>query len=642
MMNSLERERLVAGLVIALGLVVTWITMSFIVSVWRIVRGRIPVVKESLVSRIAFRALALVPIATLTHVAASHAATTVGPSESPDVAPAVDPFDNGSEALTNLLLGGAIGAGVLSRVRARNASDLRRGEDPNPVAMAVESELAREAVDLAVERLDAAVRMLGDHSREIVMVVVTPSGDLRAEMAVDTAATGCWRRIRPRLLELGSGVPTEMVLSAVRPDSPRPPVLFSVGSTTAGEVFINIEAVGEFVLEGSGGVSDDVWRGLSESLALSPFAENVTFIGDPLVGRRVFVAPDPHTSRRFSESIKSTGDVSIVIDADGSSAETEVPRLGRGSVEMFGLRVEGGRCSLMPSGVEISPVGCDLAVQQRIGEAVGEVEHVKIHPEPVPAEIPPSCVPAHSFVVSVIGAPEIRHTSGSRVRFEKSKSEELVIWLATHSSSRRRSLARDAMWSVPVRDSTFCNVTSDARRSLSAHEISDGSQWVGVTGNDEIPLHERIISDIEIVRLCVDHARRWPEDDGINILKYALRLVRGIPFAGSGYVWPDTAAMASDVVVLVSRAAQLCADLCSDEGDDDGVMWATARGLEVIPGHEGLVSTRLRHLAAKGSPTEVRREWESYCRVLARDNWGDAGPPRAMCELFNSLIHRQT
>ena len=521
-MDSLIRERLAIGIAIALGLVVMWITIRFIQSVWRVVHRRLVVVKRTLVSRIALRALAFVPIAALANSTTSHATTTADPFQSPDLAPTVDPFDNGSESLTNLLLGGAIGAGVLSRLRARNATDLRRGQEPNQAALAIESELAREAADLAVERLDAAVRALGDRAREIVMVVVAQSGELRAEMAVDTLAVGCWRRIRPRLLELAASVPTENVIAAVGHDSPRPPVLFSVGSTSAGEVYINIEAVGEFMLEGSGRFSDEIWRGLSESLALSPFAENVTLIGDPLVGRRVFVGADPQTSRRFARSIVSSGDASIVIDSDGTQADTDVPRLGRGSVEVFGLRVDGGRCSLMPSGVDITPVGCSSVALQRIEEAVGEVEHVEIRSESEPAEIPPSCVPAHSFVVSLIGAPEIRHTSGSRVRFEKSKSEELVIWLAMHPSSRRRSLARDAMWSVPVRDSTFCNVTSDARRSLTAHESTDDVQWVGVTGNDEIPLHDRIISDIEIVRLCLDHARRWPEDDGINILKYAL------------------------------------------------------------------------------------------------------------------------
>ena len=79
-----------------------------------------------------------------------------------------------------------------------------------------------------------------------------------------------------------------------------------------------------------------------------------------------------------------------------------------------------------------------------------------------------------------MGRPCIEHLSEGEVEFERSRSEELVLWLAFHPGRRMRSAARADIWSVPIKDATFSNLTSDVRRSLAASKIrleaSNGSQ----------------------------------------------------------------------------------------------------------------------------------------------------------------------
>ena len=157
---------------------------------------------------------------------------------------------------------------------------------------------------------------------------------------------------------------------------------------------------------------------------------------------------------------------------------------------------------------------------------------------------------------------------------------------------------------------------------------------MGVTLTDELPLHVGIVSDVEVLRACVNHARRWPEDGGPEVLRHGLGLVRGVPFESSLYIWRDSTGLASEAAVLVVRAAQMLAEMCAEAGDIDGVYWATGKGLLAVPGHEDLVAQRMRLHAERQDQSALRTEWQGYCRALANDEWGDASPSRMMVELW--------
>jgi hypothetical protein len=393
-----------------------------------------------------------------------------------------------------------------------------------------------------------------------------------------------------------------------------------------------------------------VWNGLVQSLSLSPFAYDVSVVGEESVvlpGRRVVIAREHSAELVKALTTKESAAVMLLGDAP---EHRECPVLYRGPISEgeSGLRFNDGSWILCPSGVSVTPVGCTADEIDLIKSLIGEGDEIETWPIErwIDTSQHPAiekAIPQYTFLASVLGRPEVRHLCGKRVEFEKSKSEELVMWLALHPSQQRRSSARTDMWHAPIKDATFSNITSDVRRSLTVAELPpEGQQWLGVTLTDELPLHVGIVSDVEVLRACVNHARRWPEDGGIEVLRHGLGLVRGVPFESSLYIWCDSTGLTSEAAVLAVRAAQMLAEMCAETGDIDGVYWATGKGLLAVPGHEDLVAQRMRLHAERQDQSALRTEWQGYCRALANDEWGDASPSRMMVELWRELSEKES
>jgi hypothetical protein len=241
-----------------------------------------------------------------------------------------------------------------------------------------------------------------------------------------------------------------------------------------------------------------------------------------------------------------------------------------------------------------------------------------------------------------------RVTTGDRisdVTFEKSKSVELLAWMVTHRERSTRAKARSAMWETRVAASTFANVVSDARRSLVRAVPHDDVDWIERTMTEELRLAPGIVSDAELMVEVRDLvAGCGPEigSDGQHVearLRYVLGLIRGMPFEGTAYLWPDPEGITSELVMLATGLATELAERCLARGDLDGVVWATGQGLRVLPGHEGLIALRLRARASTGDLAGVRQEWASYERVLA-DDWGGGEPAPELVALRRELLTR--
>ena len=69
---------------------------------------------------------------------------------------------------------------------------------------------------------------------------------------------------------------------------------------------------------------------------------------------------------------------------------------------------------------------------------------------------------------------------------------------------------------------------------------------------DVLPLHRLVISDVDIVRRRLDVARVQPPEQAIDTLRPAVELIRDIPFAGTGYLWPDAEGITSNLVLLAT------------------------------------------------------------------------------------------
>lgn len=247
--------------------------------------------------------------------------------------------------------------------------------------------------------------------------------------------------------------------------------------------------------------------------------------------------------------------------------------------------------------------------------------------------------PAWSLLVRLLGEVEVVDRAGRPVRFERSKTLELVAWLAGHRDRSTRSAARTALWELDVRDATFANVVSEARRALARHVAPPaGEEWLERTLTERLPLHELVVTDADLVRARLDHARLSAPQQAIDTLRPAVELIRGAPFSGTGYLWPDPEGITSNLVLLATTAATELAGHYLSIGDVEGVFWATARGLQVLPGHEQLIALRMRAHHRAGDLAGVRQEWESYERVLDADPWGDGEPAPELVELRRHLL----
>jgi hypothetical protein len=249
--------------------------------------------------------------------------------------------------------------------------------------------------------------------------------------------------------------------------------------------------------------------------------------------------------------------------------------------------------------------------------------------------------PPWSLLVRLLGPVEIIDRDDRPIRFERSKTLELIAWLTLHRDGSTRAGARTALWELDVRDATFANVVSEARRAMARHvEPPEGEEWLGRTLTEVLPLHAAVLSDVDLVRARLDHARVQPPELAIETLRPAVELIRDLPFSATGYLWPDAEGIASNLVLLATSAATELAGHFLSMGDVDGVFWATGKGLKVLPGHEELIGLRMRAHARAGDLSGVRLEWESYERVLDADPWsdGEAAPKLVMLrrELLSS------
>lgn len=566
-----------------------------------------------------------------------------------DVCVAPQLFESNDTARTVGFISTAVGAGLLLRLRSKRRQAERVDVPVENRSLEVEAQLAASNDDLAIARLDLALRSLRSNQIKDLRMVITSPQSIKCEFANAVQSDAPWTQLSSRVIELPQSVELEtLVLFAHNNESV--PLLFPVGVTSAGEVWINLDAVRTFGVEADCEDTNKVWTGLAQSLSLSPFAQDVSVVGEETVvlpGRRLVIAREH--SAELVEAL-TTEESAVVMLLGDAPEHRECPVLYRGLIGEgeSGLRYNDGSWVLCPSGVSVTPVGCTTDEIDLIKSLIGE--GTEIETWPIERWIDTSqhpaiekAIPQYIFLASVLGRPEVRHLCGKRVEFEKSKSEELVMWLAMHPSQQRRSSARTDMWHAPIKDATFSNITSDVRRSLTVAELPpEGLQWLGVTLTDELPLHMGIVSDVEVLRACVNHARRWPEDGGIEVLRHGLGLVRGVPFESSPYIWCDSTGLASEAAVLVVRAAQMLAEMCAEVGDLDGVYWATGKGLLAVPGHEDLVAQRMRLHAERQDQSALRTEWQGYCRALANDEWGDASPSRMMVELWRELTHAES
>lgn len=268
---------------------------------------------------------------------------------------------------------------------------------------------------------------------------------------------------------------------------------------------------------------------------------------------------------------------------------------------------------------------------RRFGSAEGSRRSVA--EEPV---VKPMTIPDWSVLVQVLGPPVVVTARGERVTFEKGKALELLVWMTEHREVSTRSAARTALWDGMVKDSTFSNVVSEVRRSLNSSHTGDVVEWIPRTFTDELPLHPGVVTDAELLDIATKNFERKCEQS-VTELTQRLSAVRNLPFSGADYAWADGEGITTSHVIKVVKAAVLLGEYAIENDDSELLFMATERGLRVLPGHEQLVSLRMRGHARGGNRTAIKYEWESYARAIASDSWAGAVPSSELEDLAREL-----
>jgi hypothetical protein len=592
-----------------------------------------------------------------------------------------------------------LSVGVLTLVgvhrlrRLRSARPRARVPMLTPEALATERALRTIGADERLLRVDIAIRaaatQLAARDRQIQAVMVDDHGAVEIVLTASCPADDPFTSIGDRWY-LAATVPTDSLGPSARPVGAPCVSLVQLGVTSDGrDLYVDLEALAVLAVDATIDRADAIVTAIAATLGTSVLAEVAQLVGvglDPaaFVGHRHHVGCDSFDAAfdlatsllgSTARAIESTfalrsrlagGEawepVVVLVGSDfvdevgAALSDRRVPGLAvvvAGAYEGAGHRLidHGSTWRLDPLGIDLVPLGLERSELRAITQLV---EHAAAHldsPDDVDGDDDPDGVPyagtptpTWSLLVRLLGSVDVVDEQGCAAEFERSKTRELIAWLATHRERSTRTLARTALWELDVRDATFSNVVSEARRAMARLVApAPGEEWLARTLTEELPLHAGVRTDAELVEHRLASARHLGSspgriDDAIDMLCPAVEMIRGMPFEGSSYLWPDAEGLTSNLVLLATSAASELARHYLARGQIDRVFWATGQGLRVLPGHEELIALRMQAHASRGDLAGVRHEWQSYERVIAADPWSDGEPAPKLVELRHQLL----
>ena len=603
-------------------------------------------------------------------------------------------------------------AGVVGALESRRRRELRSSTVGTrllaPSAVQVRTEVLLRSLNPQerLARLDLALRSaapsLAAQSASVQAAVMYDTGDVCLFLRGSaTPALPDWKMdVHANTWRLSASTSLSALAEHARLCAQPCPAMVHVGGVAeGGELFVDLEAVGSFLVQSP--YASAVLRSVAASLAVSPFIEAARIftvgLGDVSLGSQNSESVDSLDAAldAASMSLGSTSQLArmgstfglrvagvggeawepsvvvalvdegidpldgvlravaaggrglaVVLGTEESSADCAAPlEPGAG----WALRFDGGQHVLEPLGFVVHPVGVSEADVARLAELIDRAEltttdldvaHVpELLFDAAQQASTAFAAPEWSLMVRVLGPILVASCNGVPADCERSKAIELIVWLSQHRERPTRSAARTALWDLDVRDATFANVVSDARRAMArAIAPAASEEWIARTLTEDLPLHPGVVTDAEMLALRVAHARPQSSLDAIDTLRPGVEFLTGLPFAGTSYQWTDAEGITSSLILLATGAAIELANHYLLLGDVDGVFWATGQGLKVLSGHEELISLRMRAHARRGDLAGVRGEWESYERAIAADPWAAAEPAPKLVALRRELL----
>lgn len=213
------------------------------------------------------------------------------------------------------------------------------------------------------------------------------------------------------------------------------------------------------------------------------------------------------------------------------------------------------------------------------------------------------------LLIRVLGPVEVIGADGELEASRLRTATELTVWLALHPHHDRHAL-REAMWpGQDVGHKTVNQLVSRTRRWLG--NGPDGVPYLPVipaTADARYSLTDAAHCDWHLFRNWVDAGTKDSSGDGTDILRQALGLVRGQPFAGVApyrYVWAEH--LTQEMISTIVDASQLLAERYLIAGNTRGALWAATKGLEAAPEAEQLYRQLFQAHHATGDLDALRR-----------------------------------
>ena len=248
MRTSESRIVIVAAIIAILCLI--YIVVSVVVAAVQIARSGIvsPMHHRSWQTRLVKYLLLVTPIASIAMSLNQRQVSAQAVQQDivqDDVCPAPQIFDSNNSTRNVGFISTAVGAGLLLRLRTKRRQAERSDEPVENQALEVEAQLAASNDDLAVARIDLALRSLRPNQIKDLRMVMTSTQSIRFEFASAVQADAPWTQLSGRVVELSQSVDLEtLVLFAHNNETT--PLLFPVGITNGGEVWINLDVVQSF------------------------------------------------------------------------------------------------------------------------------------------------------------------------------------------------------------------------------------------------------------------------------------------------------------------------------------------------------------------------------------------------------------
>jgi DNA-binding SARP family transcriptional activator len=193
---------------------------------------------------------------------------------------------------------------------------------------------------------------------------------------------------------------------------------------------------------------------------------------------------------------------------------------------------------------------------------------------------------------------------------------ELACYLALHpgrplsGEELRVALWPDADGTAEASAKSLRNYVSELRRAL-------GAEFVPSARGSGYAVSADVQTDWDQLKLAVEKAK--PQDaDEAELLREALSLVRGRPFAGVDWGWTFAESLVSEMEVTIGQVAQRLAALSMETKDFSTAGFAARQGLLANPFDLALWEVALRAAAGRGSD-EMLRTWRDAQATLGDD-----------------------